>query len=89
MDKATFTTSVSDRGEVKIVMTRDRAAKLVELIGRHVDLDVVELDNDDPDGARFVRELLADLRGTLDTAEAAAEGPCAFHSPPHLYDCRT
>jgi hypothetical protein len=44
-------------GEVKVVMTDEQLDKLAELLGRHVDLDVVSLDNDDPEGALFVQML--------------------------------
>jgi hypothetical protein len=53
--------------EVKIVVYRDQAAKLVELLDRHIDLDVVRLDNDDPEGAMFVGDLVKALRDSLES----------------------
>lgn len=49
-------------GEVKIVMTTEQVDKLAELLDRHIDLDVVSLDNDDPEGAVFVRLLIDTIR---------------------------
>jgi len=44
-------------GEAKLVMTDEQFDKLAELLDRHIDLDVVSLDNDDPEGAIFVQML--------------------------------
>jgi len=49
-------------GEVKIVMTTEQADKLAELLALHVDLDVVRLDNDDPEAALFVEFLTYALK---------------------------
>lgn len=49
-------------GEVKIVMTTEQIDKLAELLDRHVDLDVVGLDNEDPEGAMFVSLLISTIR---------------------------
>lgn len=45
--------------EVRMLVTVAQMDKLAELLDRHVDLDVVELDNDDAEGARLVRDFLA------------------------------
>jgi len=44
-------------GEVKIVMTTEQADKLAELLDRHIDPDVVRLDNGDHEGMLFVEFL--------------------------------
>lgn len=49
-------------GEVKVVMTTEQLDKLAELLDRHIDRDVVALDNDDPEGAVFVELLVAAIR---------------------------
>jgi hypothetical protein len=55
----------ADHDEVKIVMTSAQLAKLVELAARHIDLDVVGLDNDDPEGATFIGALITAGRDAL------------------------
>lgn len=55
-------------GEVKIVVTTEQVDKLAELLNRHVDLDVVAMDNDDPQGAMFVTMLVEAIREARGTA---------------------
>jgi hypothetical protein len=55
-------------GEVKIVMTTEQVDKLAELLDLHIDLDVVSLDNDDPQGALFVQALIDAIREARGTA---------------------
>jgi hypothetical protein len=63
----------ADHDEVKIVMTGTQADKLAELLARHIDLDVVALDNDDPQGALFVTMLIDTIRNERDIAREAHE----------------
>ncbi len=60
------TTRVMSSDDVRITMGHDQAAKLAELMARHIDLDVVRLDNDDPNGAQFVTDFIAALHSALD-----------------------
>jgi hypothetical protein len=45
-----------------IVLNPVQARKVAELLERHVDLDVVSLDNDDPEGALFVVALITAVK---------------------------
>jgi hypothetical protein len=58
--------TISDSGPVELLLSGAQLAKLAELLNRHVDLDVVRLDNDDPEGATFVTGLVKTIRGALD-----------------------
>lgn len=55
-------------GEVKVVMTTEQLDKLAELLDRHIDPDVVALDNGDPQGGLFVQILVAAIREARGTA---------------------
>jgi len=59
--------------EVKIVMTGAQADKLAELLARHIDLDVVALDNEDPEAALMVTMLIDTIRNEREVAKEAAE----------------
>jgi len=48
----------AQHGEVAIVMTTEQADKLAELLDRHIDPDVVRLDNGDHEGMLFVEFLI-------------------------------
>ena len=65
--------TVPDDDEVMIVMTGSQADKLVELLDRHIDIDVVSLDNDDAEGALFVEQLIETIRSEREIARDAAE----------------
>lgn len=58
------------QGEVKIVMTVAQMDKLAELLERHVDRSVVALDNGDPEGARFIEELVRTLSAGVKAAKS-------------------
>lgn len=55
----------AEHDEVKIVMTRTQTEALAELLDLHIDLDVVRIDNNDPEGAIFVERLIGKIRESL------------------------
>ncbi len=57
---------VMSSDDVRITMGHDQAEKIIELMGRHIDLDVVRLDNDDADGAALVVNFIAALSNALE-----------------------
>lgn len=48
-----------EASDVRFLFHPSQAAKLIELLKLHIDLDVVALDNDEPETALFVRDLIA------------------------------
>lgn len=48
-----------------IELTHVQAVKLHELLARHIDLDVVRLDNGDDEGADLIERLISQLGGLL------------------------
>lgn len=55
----------AEHDEVKIVMTRTQVEALGELLDLHVDLEVVRIDNNDPEGAIFIERLIGKIRESL------------------------
>jgi hypothetical protein len=55
----------AENDDVKIVMTRMQAEALASLLDLHVDLEVVRLDNNDPEGALFIENLIQNIRESL------------------------
>jgi hypothetical protein len=58
-----------------IILNPVQARKLGELLERHVDLDVVSLDNDDPEGALFVEALIGAIRAKAGVAQVTVDQP--------------
>jgi hypothetical protein len=83
------------RDRVRVTLFPAGADKLAELICRHIDLEVVELDNGDPAGAQLLRDVVAAINGSADRTVPATpnlpawaqELPVHSHrpSPAELY----
>lgn len=56
----------SDAVTTRITITRKQLAMLEEVLSVNVDLDVIELDNNEPETAAFVRDFIHAARGLLD-----------------------